>query len=381
MSPKKIRIVLAGGGTGGHIYPLLAVAEELSRLAAANGEMVDLHYIGSAGSLEKEISEAGIKTHPIMSGKFRRYFSLMNIVDIPKILIGFVQAFLKMYAVMPDAVFSKGGPGALQAALAAWFYRIPILVHESDAYPGLTNLLSSRLARKVAISFPAVSAYFPPPKIVLTGNPIRPSLGSGRVDQISAKEVLGFDTQKPLLLVLGGSQGSVSVNDFVISTLKELLPETQVLHQTGAANFALSEKLARAALVDVSVAAEVKNRYKPVSYLGPKEMSYALSAADLVIARAGSGTIFEIASFGKPSILIPLPEAAGDHQRENAYAYAAAKAAFVIEEANFSPQILLSQLKKVLGSPELSRAMSDGAKAFAKPQAAETLALELLSWA
>jgi len=340
-----------------------------------------LHFVGTPGKFEDEIKAAGIKIHKILAGKFRRYLSFGYLIDIPKIFIGLIQAFLKIYAIMPDEVFSKGGPGAFQTVLAAKFYMIPVMIHESDAYPGLTNLLSARFAKKIAISFPNVAKYFNPAKTILTGNPLRPSLLRQRLESGAAKEALGFSSASPLVLILGGSQGSERVNDFVISVLKNVIIDAQILHQTGAANYELVQKAAQATLVDVAVSAEAKNRYKAVSFLVGKEMAYALSAADVVIGRAGSGTIFEIAAFGKPSILIPLPEAAGDHQRENAYAYAQTGAAYVTEESNFSPNILLSGIKRLIGGGDLPKAMAEAALKFAKPQAAEAIAAEVFKLA
>lgn len=376
-SVKKYRIVLAGGGTGGHIYPLLAVAEEMKKVFEKNGYLLDLHFVGAPGKYEDEIKAAGIKLHKILAGKLRRYFSLGNIIDIPKTFIGLIQAFLKIYAIMPDEVFSKGGPSALAVVLAARFHFVPVMIHESDAYPGLTNLLSARFAKKIAISFPSVAVYFSPAKIILTGNPIRTSLLRQKLESGAAKEALGFSATSPLVVVLGGSQGSERVNDFIISVLGAILNEAQILHQAGAANYQAVQKLSQATLLDVAVSAEVKNRYKAVSYLEGREVSYALSAADIIIGRAGSGTIFEIAAFGKPSILIPLPEAAGDHQRENAYSYAEGGAAYVIEESNFSSGTLLSQIKKILGGADVSKTMSAAALKFAKPEAAELIATEV----
>lgn len=372
-TPKK-RVVLAGGGTGGHVYPLLAVAEEMQKLFTKNGYLLELHFVGAPGIYEKDFKNLGIKVHKIMSGKLRRYFSLETILDIPKIFIGLIQAFIKMYFIMPDACFSKGGPGALQVVLASRFYFVPVAIHESDAYPGLTNLLSSRFAKNIALSFPDVAKYFPPPKTLLTGNPIRESLLKQKIEAGAAKEALGFNGNSPLVLILGGSQGSQRINEFVIAILKQLIGEAQILHQTGAKNYDMIKKMSQATLVDVSVAAEVKSRYKVIPYLEGKEMAYALSSATLVIGRAGAGTIFEIAAFGKPSLLIPLPEAAGDHQRENAYAYAKEGAAFVTEEANFSPQIFLSQIHKLLSNEPALKAMGEFAQRFAKPDAAEKVA-------
>jgi UDP-N-acetylglucosamine--N-acetylmuramyl-(pentapeptide) pyrophosphoryl-undecaprenol N-acetylglucosamine transferase len=377
---KKYRIVLAGGGTAGLIYPLLAVSEELKKIFEKNGYLLELHFFGAPGKFEAEIKAAGIKMHKISTGKLRRYFSFAYLIDIPKIFIGLIQAFLKIYFIMPDEVFSKGGPGALQVVLAAWFHRVPVMIHESDAYPGLTNLLSARFSKRIAISYPSVSKYFVAGKTILTGNPVRPSILQQKLESGAAKEALGFSSDLPLVLVLGGSQGSESVNDLIISILKDIIGEVQILHQTGAANYQLVQKISQATLVDVAVSAEAKSRYKPVSFLEGKELTYALSAADLIVGRSGS-TIFEIAAFGKPSILIPLPTSAGDHQRENAYAYAQSGAAYVTEESNISPNILISQIRRLIDGGDLPKAMSQAALNFAKPQAAELIAAEVFKLA
>ncbi len=371
------RILLAGGGTGGHIYPLLAVAEQLNRDAADT----ELHYVGDPGIFEPEFLSRGIKIHKVMTGKIRRYFSPLNLIDIPKTFIGLIQSFFVVYWIMPDVLFSKGGPGSVGAVIAAWFHMVPILIHESDAVPGLSNLISAKFAKRIAVSFENAARYFIPPKLIRTGNPIRPGMLSQKMDSASAKETLGFSTDTPLLLVLGGSQGSQKINEFIVQILKQIVPQTQILHQTGIPNFSEVKKMAEASFLDIDVKLEIKNRYQPMAYLDQVTMARALSAADLVIARAGSGTIFEIASFGKASVLIPLPSAANDHQRENAYAYTATGAGIVVEEANFSASIFANQITKFLSSPDLMAKAGENALKFARPDAAKILTEEILKLA
>lgn len=370
------RVLLAGGGTGGHIYPLLAVAEQFKRDYPND---VELHYVGDPGIFKSEFLNRGIVVHSVMSGKIRRYFSLLNLIDIPKTFIGLLQSFFVVYWLMPDVLFSKGGPGSVAAVVAAWFHRVPVLIHESDAVPGLSNLLSAKFAKKIAVSFESAAKYFIPPKLVRAGNPIRPGLLAQKMDTASAKETLGFSSETPLVLVLGGSQGSQKMNQYVVEVLKQLIPQTQILHQTGLQNFAEVKKMAEAAFLDIDVKLEIKNRYQPMAYLDGVTMARALSAADLVIARAGSGTIFEIATFGKPSILIPLPSAANDHQRENAYAYSSTGAGIVVEEANFSASIFANQIIKFVTNADLMAKAGENALKFAKPEAAKILAEQILN--
>jgi UDP-N-acetylglucosamine--N-acetylmuramyl-(pentapeptide) pyrophosphoryl-undecaprenol N-acetylglucosamine transferase len=282
-----------------------------------------------------------------------------------------------MFWLMPDAVFSKGGTGAFPVVLAAWFYRVPVMIHDSDAIPGITNLLSSRFARRIAVSFEAAKKYFNPSKTILTGNPVRAELLEKKFSRDQAKEILGFKKDMPLLLVLGGSQGAQRINDFIILTIKETLVRAQILHQTGAANYMEVKNLSRAALMDMPTKQEAESRYRAVAYL-EDDLPVAMSAADLIVARAGSSSIFEIAAFGKPAILIPILESANDHQRANAYEFAQTGAAVVIEEPNLQPAIFIREVAGILNNPEKAEKMSKASAAFWKPEAADVIAKEVL---
>jgi UDP-N-acetylglucosamine--N-acetylmuramyl-(pentapeptide) pyrophosphoryl-undecaprenol N-acetylglucosamine transferase len=370
---EKFRIVFTGGGSGGHIYPLIAIAEELQARLNENNAPSEFIYLGPSDVYSTLLSAHGVLVQPIVSGKIRRYFSLQNILDIPKFFIGFVQALVKLYFIMPDVVFSKGGTGALPVVVAAWFYRIPIAIHDSDAQPGKTNVASGRFASKVFLSFEKASAYFATDKVQITGSPLRAELLEERMPRDAAKEIMGFDKTQLLTLVLGGSQGAVRINNFVVTNVSQLIADTQVLHQTGVANFADVQKLAQAALgTDY-----IKNKYVPIGYLD-KDIATAFTAADLVVARSGS-SVFELAAFGLPAILIPLAESANDHQRVDAYEFAKSGAAIVIEEANLLPGIFFTQLKKILDDDALRAKMSAASFAFFIPGAADKIAGELLA--
>lgn len=371
------RIVLAGGGSGGHVFPLLAVADSMRRMAAAKGVELELYYLGPNDKYAQLFDAEGITTRKVMGSKMRRYVAglLANLLDVPRFFFGIIQALVKLFWIMPDAVFSKGGPGALPVVMAAAFYRIPVMIHESDATPGLTNLLSARFASRIAVSFERAARYFRPDLTILTGNPIRRELAKTALTKEVAKQELGFDPAAPLVLVSGGSQGSQRINDFIILVLKDLLRESQVLHQTGAANFNDMKRITQVELMDVPAAQAAKTRYLPVPFI--EDMGTALTAADLVVSRSGSW-IFELAAFGKPSILIPLEESANDHQRTDAFEYAKSGAAVVIEEPNLLPAIFLNQAKDILTKPEVAQKMSEAAKAFYKAGAADLVAGEVL---
>jgi UDP-N-acetylglucosamine--N-acetylmuramyl-(pentapeptide) pyrophosphoryl-undecaprenol N-acetylglucosamine transferase len=381
---EKFMVVLTGGGSGGHIYPLLAVAEALDKKLQSLGGATEFTYIGPKDAYAPLFANKGIEIRPIVAGKIRRYFSIENIFDIPKFFIGLWQALWQLYKVMPDVVFSKGGTGAFPVVLAAWFYRIPVAIHESDAQPGLTNLVSARFARKIFVSFGRAAQFFDPRKTLVSGAPIRQELLENRMEKSAAKEALGFDPSQPLTLVLGGSQGSVRINEFVVANLAEILKTSQVLHQTGVANLDDVQKLSGAALA--GQAAEHVIRYKPVSYFanqdpnGMDNLTTALAAADLIIMRPG-GTIFEIAAFGIPAIMIPLAESANNHQRVNAYEFANAGGGIVIEENNLLPGIFLAQFKSILEHGDLHNKMSAASAQFFVPHAAQTIADGIIAMA
>ncbi len=368
------RIVLTGGGSGGHIFPLVAVAEELKKVPAD----LELYYVGPRGPLDSEFLERDISVYPILGSKIRRYASFGNIVDIPKFFISVLQALFRLYRIMPEAVFSKGGTGAFPVVFAAWFYRIPVVIHESDSVPGLQNRLSGKFAKKICIAFTGAANYFDKKKIVFTGNPVRQELLRIANETIPhEKETLGFVDGVPLLFIVSGSQGATRINRFVLDNLEAFLGEFQIYHQVGAANVKESELLAASVLGTLDET--MKRRYKAVGFLALHEIEAAYVSADVILSRAGSSALSEIAAFGKPAVLIPLGGSANDHQRYNAYEYAKGGAAVVIEESNLTPHLVLNQIEKLLKEKETYAAMSAAAKAFSKPDAAQAIARELLA--
>jgi UDP-N-acetylglucosamine--N-acetylmuramyl-(pentapeptide) pyrophosphoryl-undecaprenol N-acetylglucosamine transferase len=371
----KTRIALTGGGSGGHVYPLIAVAEEVQRLAAEKKIEAQLTYLGPHDAFAVLLRENGIRSHSIFGAKIRNYSSLENLIDIPKFFVGLIQAFWWVFWLMPDAIFSKGGTGAFPVVFAGWFYRIPVLIHESDAIPGATNILSSRFAERIALTFEHAKGYFPPERTAVVGNPVRPWLLKDTPAQALAKTSLGFAPAEPLTLVLGGSQGSQRINEFVVKNLSLISSETQLLHQTGAGNFDEIEALAKIALGER--ATHDPSPYRAVPYL-KENLKSALAAADCIVARAGCGTITEAAAFGKPMILIPLPESAHDHQKANARAFEKAGGGIIIEEENLFVGIFVGALKKILKDPARCAAMGKASTAFFRPGAAETIAKEIL---
>lgn len=372
MLGNEIRVVLTGGLSGGHTFPLIAVARAIRERA---GAPVSFLYLGSAGRFEDtSMSTEGIPMKSILSGKIRRYFSLMNIVDPFKIPIGFVQSLFHLFAYMPDAVFAKGGSVSVPVCLAAWTLRIPIVIHDSDAVAGRANRFLAGFASRIAIAYPSAQEFFPAGKTALTGNPVRQEILAG--DARRAEGRFRLSPEKPVVLVLGGSQGARSLNRAVARILPELLPEAQVVHQVGETNY--DEAVAFAGEIGVKAGSD---GYVPVPFLGPGDLADILSRSDIVVSRAGAGSIAELAACGKTSILIPLPTAANDEQRKNAYDVARFGGALVLEEGNLGEHLFFSEIDGLLKNPSLRADMARKIRSFHNPEAANMIADGVLSLA
>lgn len=371
-----MKILLTGGGTGGHFYPLIAVARTLNAVAdqekIANLELI---YMAEHPYDRNILLQNGIKFKKIYSGKIRRYFSFFNIIDIIKLIPGILKSVFGMYFDFPDVVFSKGGSESFPPVLAAKILGIPIMIHESDAVPGYANAWAGKFSKRIALSFASSVAYFPKGNAAVVGNPIRKEFFIKEV--LGAKEFFKLENETPVIFIFGGSQGAKNINDNVLDILPELLPDYQVIHQCGENNY--KDDKGRADLILEK--SPFKSRYRLFSSLKFDEMRMAYGAADLAVSRAGSGSIFEIAASGLPSLIIPLTGSAQEHQRENAYAYAKSGAAVVIEERNLKPHILKSEIDRLFADKEKLRKMSEAAKLFAKPDAAEKIAREIISLA
>jgi UDP-N-acetylglucosamine--N-acetylmuramyl-(pentapeptide) pyrophosphoryl-undecaprenol N-acetylglucosamine transferase len=361
----ELRVALTGGLTGGHTFPLIAVARSL---ASRSTMPVSVLYIGSGGKIERDVMKAeGIPTRTVLSGKMRRYFSFQNVLDPFKVPIGFLQAVWHLMVFMPDVVFAKGGSVSVPVCMAAWALRIPFVIHDSDAVAGRANLFLAKFATRIAIAYPAATSFFPPEKTAITGNPIRSELLSG--DASRANAYFGFSAERPVVLVLGGSLGARALNLAVARMLPDIIRETQVLHQTGEKNYRDT----------VSVVGEYgikagRDGYVVTPFLSGQELSDALARADVVISRAGASSVTELAACGKPSILVPLPTAANDEQRMNAYEVARLGGAIVLEEANLGEHILSGKVDLLLRDPMLRSDMSEKIRAFYNPAAAGMIA-------
>ena len=325
------KIVLTGGGTAGHVTPNIALLPGLQKL----GYQID--YIGSYEGIEKRLIESyHIPYHGISSGKLRRYFDVKNFTDPFKVLKGYHQAVRLLGKLKPDIVFSKGGFVSVPVVLAAKHRRIPVIIHESDITPGLANKLAIPSATKVCCNFPETLQYLPKGKAILTGSPIRSELLQGSKEK--ALEFCGFEKGKPVMLVIGGSIGSVFINQVVREALPQLLKEYQVIHLCGKGN------------LDSSLA-QTKG-YAQYEYI-KDELKDLFALADIVVSIAGANAICELLALHKPNILIPLSAAAsrGD-QILNARSFEKQGFSYVIEEETLTVDILLEAIRKVYANRE-----------------------------
>ncbi|MCX6813779.1 MAG: UDP-N-acetylglucosamine--N-acetylmuramyl-(pentapeptide) pyrophosphoryl-undecaprenol N-acetylglucosamine transferase [Candidatus Azambacteria bacterium] len=374
-----IRIVLTGGGTGGHLFPLVAISRKINDICRAEnlGEP-EIYYLGPGLFLESSLEREAMNFHYsiLVTGKWRRYFSFENFTDLFKIGIGIIQALWKVWDIMPDVIFSKGGYGSIATVLIGWLYRIPIIMHDSDSVPGLTNRLLAPFASLIAVSFNEAADYLPKDKTYFTGEAVR-DLFFKPPEPEKERALLHLTTKKPVILVLGGSQGAQKINDIALDILPNLLEVAEVIHQTGDDNYNSVFNESRVVLEGLT--GEQLISYHPVNFLVEPEYVAAMHSAVIVISRTGAGSIFEIAASGKASILIPIADSPSDHNRRNAYIFADKGRAEVIEEANLTPNLLLSVIRSILNSPEKRKTMEEKAKQFATPDAARLIAQALLN--
>ncbi len=315
-----MRIVLTGGGTAGHVTPNLAL------LPALRDAGFDVSYIGSYEGIEKQlIKDARIPYYPIASGKLRRYFDWKNFSDPFRVIKGYGQARHLLKHLKPDVVFSKGGFVSVPVVLAAKGLHIPAIIHESDMTPGLANKIAIRGATKVCCNFPETLQYLPKDKAVLTGCPIREELLHG--DKDSALASLGFTAEKPVLMIMGGSIGSVFINNAVRGALDDLLQTFQIIHLCGKGN--LAPEL------------DGTPGYRQFEYVSDALPDY-FAAADLLLSRAGANAICEILALQKPNILVPLSlNASRGDQILNAKSFEKQGFSYYMEEETVTRDTLL----------------------------------------
>ncbi len=320
------KIVLTGGGTAGHVTPNIALLPHLK------SKGYEISYIGSYEGIEKKlIADYEIPYYGISTGKLRRYFDPKNFTDPFRVIKGFAEAKKILKEIKPDVIFSKGGFVSVPVVRAAAALKIPCIIHESDMTPGLANKLCIPVAQKICCNFPETLNNLPEGKAVLTGSPIREELKKG--NKLAACEVCGFTTNKPVIMVIGGSLGSAAINKAVRDALPGLLEDFQVVHICG------KEKIDNLLLTTKG--------YKQFEYL-KAELKDMFAMADLIISRAGANAICEILALKKPNLLIPLPSSSsrGD-QLLNAASFKAQGYSMVIEEDDLTKDLLISKVQEL----------------------------------
>lgn len=320
------KIVLTGGGTAGHVTPNLALTQLLKN------QGWDIEYIGSVEGIEKNIvADAGIKYHGIKSGKLRRYFSIENFTDPFKIIAGVFQAYSLIKKIKPSVVFSKGGFVTVPVIIGSYLNRVPVIIHESDMTPGLANKISIPMAKKVCVSFPETLKHLKSDKGIYTGTPIRTEILKG--DKAKGYSICGFNTEKPVLLIIGGSLGSEFINNSIRSIIDDLLKEFQIIHVCGKGNYK-SEF-------------DNKKGYKQFEYVN-SELADLFAITDIIVARAGSNSLFEFLNLRKPNLLIPLSKKAsrGD-QILNAESFEKSGYSKVIQEEDITGDKLLEAINQL----------------------------------
>ncbi len=371
-----MKILVSGGGSGGHIYPALAVATLLKKQYQAS-----ILYLGSDDGLENELAPAaGFPLAIVKAGKLRRYVSWQTFTGVARVPVGMAQAVGIVRRFAPDVIFTSGGYVAVPAGLAARINNIPLLMHQQDVPPNLSNRLIAPLATCISVAFADSLSYFPAGKTVQLGNPVRQEILDIRTVSVQeARRQLGLDPDVPLLLVTGGSQGARHLNQEVCRALPDLLPQCQVLQISGKQLFAETRELAEQTMANLD--AELRQRYRLVAYMSA-EMPAALQAATIVLCRSGAATLSELAVLGKPSILVPLPPAIGSSPQEaNAAMFSRQKAAEVIRDADLKREILLDRVISTITSNARLHSMSEATAVFAQPEATQAIAATVVKMA
>lgn len=349
-----MRVLLIGGGTGGHITPILATAGELQK------QKIKVLWVGSRAKNESEIARKfKIPFKSIFTFKLRRYFSPRTVGELFLIPLALFQAFLICQSFGPDIIFAKGGYVSLPIVLVGWLLGIQIVSHESDVVIGLANKITARVAKKICLGFP--ENYYqglPKDKIVYTGIPLREEFIN------LSSTPLSFHPPKPSILIIGGSQGAHAINRVIFQSLDRLLPNYKIIHFSGHSDFPWLKK-------------KISPGYQVFDFVDhPAKL---MNKADLIITRCGATSLAEIASLGKPAILIPLPWATGAHQEKNSLIFKKAGAGVILKQEELSSKNLVQTINKLFSDRERLKRMGESAKSLAKPEATKLVVREILS--
>jgi UDP-N-acetylglucosamine--N-acetylmuramyl-(pentapeptide) pyrophosphoryl-undecaprenol N-acetylglucosamine transferase len=366
------RVIIAGGGTGGHVQPAVATLQALRGRSS-----LSLLWVGSRCGLERRVAEAeNIPFRAISTGKLRRYFSIQTPLDAARIPVGIVQALWILKRFRPNVVFSTGGFVSVPSIIAARIAGVPSVSHEQTATVGLATRIDAWFCDVVALSYEISHTALPRARAVVTGNPVRPEILNGNADK--AIERYRLSRSLPLIYITGGTLGAHAINQTVREMLPELLTVTQVIHQCGAVNG--NGDYPRLVATARNLPAELRRRYAVVEFLGP-ELADVYAAVTLVVGRAGAGTVAELAALGKPSILIPLPGAGRDEQTHNARILVDAGAGLLLPQHDLTPSRLLREISELMNDSPRLQEMARFARTRCNGDAAGRLADLILALA
>lgn len=356
MEKIKIQTILfSGGGTGGSVTPLLAIASELLK----ERQNFNLTFVGAQTGPEKELVEnfadKHIKFLTIPSGKWRRYLSIHNFLDIFKIIFAFFKSLSILHKEKPVLVISAGSFVSVPLVWAAACKRIPILIHQQDIRPGLANKLMAPFARVITVTFEKSLTDYGP-RAVLTGNPLK-DIFSYSDNVVETRKSYSLKIELPLVLVVGGGTGAIAINNLIIEALPELLQFCQVVHLTGHGKNSITLK--------------ENSNYQAFEFLNQNEVLSLMATADLIVSRCGLGVLTELAALKKTALLIPIPRS---HQEDNAQLFKAHDAAVVLDQNELSAVRLSSEIKRILADPKLRGSLSHNIGKIMKPLAAQNIA-------
>ncbi|WP_173085176.1 UDP-N-acetylglucosamine--N-acetylmuramyl-(pentapeptide) pyrophosphoryl-undecaprenol N-acetylglucosamine transferase [Phytohabitans rumicis] len=373
-----LRMIVTGGGTGGHTYPALTTITTLRARLAETGAEPELLWVGVRDSLEAKIAaRAGVPFKAIVTGKLRRSTNprdlLRNVVDAFRIPLGVLQAVAIAGRTKPAVVLSTGGYVSVPIGLAARLFGVPYLLHEQTLSLGLANRILARVATRVLLSHESSLAHVPArsrERSVVTGNPIRPEILAG--DRANGLAAFGLDPAVPFVLVTGGAAGARQINQMLTAVLPDVLPHCQIVHQCGSLDIAEMRQVA------AGLPPGLAHRYRVLDFIHD-ELPDLLAAADIVIARSGAGTVAELTALGKTCVLVPYPYSAGGEQRVAARTLAAQGAAVMLDGAEATPEQLRHTIRALLADPARRAAMAHAAAGYGRPDAADRVVAEILA--
>ena len=359
------RIVISGGGTGGHIFPAIAIADALRRHIPD----VEILFVGAKGRMEMErVPKAGYPIEGLWISGFKREFSLDNLSFPFKLLSSMIKARRIIRRFKPDVAVGVGGFASGPTMRAAASAGVPIVIQEQNSYPGVTNKIMCRKAEKICVAYDNMDKWFPAEKIIVTGNPLRNVIQTDNISHNEAVRFFGLDPEKPVILLIGGSQGALGINKG-ISAKSDLFKDNgiQLIWQTG--KFYIDQAKKEVEAMGLS------DRIKPVVFIDSMDKAYA--AADIVISRAGAISISELAIVKKPVIFVPLPTAAEDHQTKNAQRLVDADAAVIVKNSETEEKLLPTAIE-LINDKDRCAEMGDNIGIFARPDAADAVALQII---